>query len=180
MIKSLYRSLMRRRAIRQNVTFAPDLRVGSGCFINAADSLVIGSKVAIGTNVWISCNGSIGDGVMIASQVGIVSRYEHDAGEIGSLISESATLGSPGSRPRDARDAVVIGDDVWIGFNATILSGVTIGKGAIIAAAAVVIRDVGDYEVVAGNPARKVSERFSQADRALHEEKLATARGAGS
>ncbi len=173
MIKSLYRSLMRRSAIRKNVTFAPDLRVGSGCFINAADGLTIGAKVAIGTNVWISCNGSIGDGVMIASQVGIVSRYEHDACEIGSLISGSTTLGSPGSRPRDERDAVIIGDDVWIGFNATILSGVTIGKGAVIAAASVVTKNVADYDVVAGNPARRVGERFSQADRLLHEEKLA-------
>ena len=48
---------------------------------------------------------------------------------------------------------IIIEDDVWISFNATILKGVTIGKGAVIAANAVVTKDVEPYTVVAGNPA---------------------------
>ncbi len=58
----------------------------------------------------------------------------------------------------------VIGNDVWIGREATILPGVTIGDGAVIGAQAVVTKDVGPYEVVAGNPARVVRTRFDDAD----------------
>ena len=57
---------------------------------------------------------------------------------------------------------VVIGNDVWIGWGATILSGVTIGNGAVIAAKAVVTKDVPPYAIVAGNPAQIVKYRFSK------------------
>ncbi|WP_142849812.1 CatB-related O-acetyltransferase [Telmatospirillum sp. J64-1] len=56
----------------------------------------------------------------------------------------------------------VIGNDVWIGREATILPGVTVGDGAIIAAKAVVTADVAPYAVVAGNPAREVRRRFPE------------------
>ena len=64
--------------------------------------------------------------------------------------------------PRTRGD-VVIGNDVWIGREAMILSGVTIGDGAVIGARAVVNRDVPPYGIVAGNPARLVRLRFSEA-----------------
>jgi len=57
---------------------------------------------------------------------------------------------------------VVIGNDVWIGHGATILSGVKIGNGAVIAAQAVVSKDVPPYSIVAGNPARIVKKRFEE------------------
>ncbi len=56
---------------------------------------------------------------------------------------------------------VVIKNDVWIGANATIMSGVTIGNGAVVANSAVVTKDVPDYCIVAGNPAKVVKKRFS-------------------
>lgn len=57
---------------------------------------------------------------------------------------------------------VVIGNDVWIGTEALILSGVTIGDGAVIGARAVVARDVPPYAVVAGNPAKVIKYRFDE------------------
>ena len=63
--------------------------------------------------------------------------------------------------PRTKGD-VSIGNDVWIGSEAFILSGVTIGDGAVIAARSVVTRDVPPYSIVAGNPARQVRLRFSE------------------
>jgi acetyltransferase-like isoleucine patch superfamily enzyme len=60
---------------------------------------------------------------------------------------------------------VVIGNDVWIGNNALILSGVTIGDGSVVAARTVVTRDVPAYAVVAGNPGRVVAHRFSDSER---------------
>ncbi|WP_423982323.1 CatB-related O-acetyltransferase [Ilumatobacter sp.] len=54
----------------------------------------------------------------------------------------------------------VVGNDVWIGRNATVLPGVTIGTGAVIGANSVVSRDVEPYAIVAGNPAKKIRRRF--------------------
>ncbi len=57
---------------------------------------------------------------------------------------------------------IKVGDDVWIGYGATILSGVTIGQGAVIAAGSVVVKDVEPYSVVGGNPAKLIKYRYSK------------------
>ncbi len=62
--------------------------------------------------------------------------------------------------PRTKGD-VIIGNDVWIGYGVMILSGITIGNGAIIAARSVVTKDVAPYSIVAGNPAHHIRFRFS-------------------
>jgi virginiamycin A acetyltransferase len=54
----------------------------------------------------------------------------------------------------------VIGNDVWIGYNATIMAGVNIGDGAIIATNATVVKDVAPYTIVGGNPAQEIRKRF--------------------
>jgi len=56
----------------------------------------------------------------------------------------------------------IIGNDVWIGFNATIMPGITIGDGAIISTNATVTKDVEPYTIVGGNPAKPVRKRFSE------------------
>jgi virginiamycin A acetyltransferase len=56
---------------------------------------------------------------------------------------------------------IKIGNDVWIGYNATIMAGVTIGDGAIIATNSTVIKDVEPYAIVGGNPAVEIKKRFS-------------------
>lgn len=61
--------------------------------------------------------------------------------------------------PNRKKDTI-IGNDVWIGYDATIMPGVTIGDGAIIATRAVVTKDVAPYEIVGGNPARVIRKRF--------------------
>ena len=55
-----------------------------------------------------------------------------------------------------------IGNDVWIGYNATIMAGVTIGDGAIIATNSTVVKDVEPYTIVGGNPASEIKKRFSE------------------
>lgn len=61
----------------------------------------------------------------------------------------------------DNKGDIIIGNDVWIGYEAVILSGVTIGNGAIIGARAVVTKDVPPYTVVGGLPAKPIKKRFS-------------------
>lgn len=55
---------------------------------------------------------------------------------------------------------IIVGNDVWFGYDSLVMNGVTIGHGAIIAAGAVVVKDVPSYSIVAGNPARVVKMRF--------------------
>lgn len=69
-------------------------------------------------------------------------------------------FGFCGARPWPEAPTTSIGADVWIGAGSTVLAGVRIGNGAIVAAGAVVTKDVADYEVVAGVPARRIRMRF--------------------
>ena len=62
----------------------------------------------------------------------------------------------------DNKGDIVIGNDVWIGYEAVILSGVTIGDGAIIGTRAVVIKDVPSYTIVGGVPAKPIRKRFDE------------------
>lgn len=57
---------------------------------------------------------------------------------------------------------IIVGNDVWIGFEATIMPGVKIGDGAIIGAKSVVTKDVEPYSIVAGNPAKVINKRFNE------------------
>lgn len=62
---------------------------------------------------------------------------------------------------RDQDKHTTIGNDVWIGANAIIMQGVRVGNGVVIGAGSVVTHNVGDYEIVAGNPAKVIRKRFS-------------------
>lgn len=57
---------------------------------------------------------------------------------------------------------ITIGADVWIGANAVVLSGITIGHGAVVGAGSIVTHDIPPYEIWAGNPARKIKDRFDK------------------
>ena len=67
---------------------------------------------------------------------------------------------APLAHPFKNRSSVAIGHDVWIGQGATILPGVKVGTGAVVAAGSMVTRSVGAYEIVGGNPARAIRKRF--------------------
>lgn len=60
----------------------------------------------------------------------------------------------------ESKGDINIGNDVWIGLNSVILSGTTVGDGAVIGAGAIVTKDVSDYEIVGGNPAKSIKFRF--------------------
>lgn len=66
----------------------------------------------------------------------------------------------------ESKGPVVIGSDCWIGYEALIMSGVTIGHGAVVAARAVVAKDVEPYSIVGGNPAKHIRWRFDEETRA--------------
>ncbi|MBX2843155.1 MAG: CatB-related O-acetyltransferase, partial [Flammeovirgaceae bacterium] len=67
-----------------------------------------------------------------------------------------------GGKEYPQKGDLVIGNDVWIGHNATIMAGVKVGDGAIIATNATVVKDVPPYTIVGGNPAKEIKKRFSE------------------
>jgi len=115
----------------------------------------------VGPRSIVQVDGEIGDFAMIGMGVQIVGREDHATNELGVPMLESTWAGD---REPGIRDAVKIGTDVWIGGGSVVLSGISIGDGAIVGAGSVVTKDVEDFAIVGGNPARKLGMRFSDAE----------------
>ena len=96
----------------------------------------------------------------MARNVAIVGRDDHTFNIPGTTIWDS---------PRGDNHKVIIEDDVWIGHGSIILSGVTIGRCAIISAGSVVVKDVPAYAIVGGNPAIIIKWRFEQDAQKKHD-----------
>jgi len=145
-----------------------NMRIGSGfttgqyCRIEAGDGNGSGPTLRIGKRVQINdrchlaalCSVTIGDDVLVASNVFI---SDHDHGD-----TSAAQLGLPPARRDLVWAAVTIENNAWIGENAVILKGVTVGHSSIVAAGAVVTRDVPPFSVAAGVPARVVKRMDSR------------------
>lgn len=159
------------------LTFGPDLHVGKGTRFWAPKRIVIGKGVYIGKDVNIEANCSIGDYCLIANRVGIVGRYDHDFKQVGVPIRFATWIGQAAFPQELAEVSVEIGCDVWVGYGATLLTGVRIGRGAIVAAGSVVSSDVSPYSIVGGVPARLIGRRFDDEDAIrLHELSIADGR----
>lgn len=119
------------------------------CACNENAKVSIGNRTTIGFHnfIFASENVTIGDDCLIAPFVYIVDS-NHTAKR-----DQKINLQSNDTSP------IQIGNDVWIASNVTILKGVRIGDGAIIAANSVVNRDVGQYEIWGGTPVKKIGER---------------------
>ena len=126
--------------------------LGAGSGVQMGCSFLNGRKVFLGPRNVINF-GCLFDG----------RRYAIHTGANVSIGPEAAilTLGhDPQSSDFDLRGGdVVIGDRVWIGYRALILPGLTVGEGAVVAAGAVVTKDVEPFGIVAGNPARVIGQR---------------------
>jgi acetyltransferase-like isoleucine patch superfamily enzyme len=112
-------------------------------------SICFGNHVFIGsgTEFNIRIGLSVGNDTLIASGCRFV---DHDHGiSLGALMRKQEGPESP----------IKIGSDVWLGCNVVVLKGVTIGDGAIVAAGAVITKSIGENEIWAGVPARKIGNR---------------------
>lgn len=123
-----------------------------------------GAHTYLGRRCWIGPRVTVGRYVMFASEVMVLGGdHRFDLPGVPMMCS---------GRPE--MPVTSIGDDVWIGYRAVIMAGVKIGRGAIVAAQAVVTRDVPPYAIVAGVPAKVIGHRFERAeDIALHDRMLA-------
>lgn len=102
----------------------------------------------------------IGDYVSIAQNVVFIADAEHYTDHVTTFPMKVKIVKSDKMEAFTKGD-IIVEDDVWIGYGASILSGVHIAQGAVIAAGAIVTKDVPPYAVVGGNPARIIKYRFS-------------------
>jgi len=128
------------------------LKIKCGVMIDAPRNISAGSNLNIGEFSFVDASGGIafGNNVIIGHHVSILSS--------GHIFSD---LSTPTANQGSVCKPVVIKDDVWIGAGARILMGVTIGNGCIIGANCVVTKDVADYDIVAGVPAKVLRSRKS-------------------
>jgi acetyltransferase-like isoleucine patch superfamily enzyme len=125
-----------------------DVYIGPGAtFMSGVSIIKIGSKVMFGPNVTIMG----GD-----HRTNLIGKYMYDVKE---------------KIPENDKD-VLIEDDVWIGANALILKGVTIGRGSVIGAGSIVVNSVPPYSIYVGSPPLKIRSRWDVDTIALHEQKL--------
>ena len=113
------------------------------CINNAVGDVVIGDHTRIGIHNTIIGPVCIGNHVNLAQGI-TVTALNHNFEDTTQRIDEQGISTKP----------VIIGDDVWIGANAGVLPGVTIGRHCVVAAGAVVTKDVPDHSVVGGIPAK--------------------------
>lgn len=132
----------------ETIELGSDVFIGRGCIFTSDKLIRIGNKVMFGPRVTIMGG-------------------DHNTKVVGSFMFDV--------HEKDPGDdlEVIIEDDVWVGACATILKGVTVGRGAVIAAGAVVTHDVPGYSIVGGVPARVMRMRFSKEEIVEHERLLA-------
>jgi acetyltransferase-like isoleucine patch superfamily enzyme len=128
------------------------------------NSITIGDYVFISRDAYIYANCRVGHFVQIAANVAIVGG-DHRIDVAGVPLEFTG---------RDGMDELltIIEDDVWVGHGSIIMAGTKIGRGAIIAAGAVVTKDVEPYAIVGGCPAKFIRSRFNEQQQKEHNERL--------
>ena len=122
-----------------------EITIGDHCFIGPNSKIWSSNKITIGNRVLVSHNVNIHDN--ISHPIDPKLRHEDFVHISTKGLQESVDL-------KEAE--VIIEDDAWIGFNAIILKGVRIGKGAIVGAGAIVTKDVPEFSIIVGNAATSI------------------------
>jgi acetyltransferase-like isoleucine patch superfamily enzyme len=138
-------------SLGRNVTVAKGtIIVCTGVIANRGIGLTIGNNSAIGAQSFLGCQGGVrlGNNVIMGPGVRIFSENHN---------FDDVTI--PIRLQGETRKGVVIHDDCWVGSGVTILDGVCIGEGSMVAAGSVVTKDIPPFSVVAGIPARILKNR---------------------
>jgi len=137
------------------------LRTNEGRNLHIEDGVYLGPHATIyctEAHVYIRRKAVIGPGLTIIDS-------DHNFHQVGTHIIDSP------NRAEDAAD-VTIEEGAWIGANVTLLKGVTVGRGSVVAAGAVMVRSCPPYSIVGGVPARVIGQRFTADEAAEHERLL--------
>lgn len=164
---------------RKSFTVGRGCSIGNGVTINAISrsGIVFGDRVTVDRDASLLATAvirSMGEGISVGSDTsigafniihgggGVTIGRDTLLGPFVAVYSENHRFSDPGVPIRkqgQSRRPVCIGDDVWIGAHAVVLAGVTIGDGAIVAAGAVVTKDIPEGKIVAGVPAEVIGNR---------------------
>lgn len=128
-----------------------NVKIHSGVCFGTGLNIEIGDYSSLNYDCWIGNDTVIGSDVMMGPEI-IVLSSSHNFDRTDIPMREQ---GAPPRKP------VVIGDDVWIGTRSIILPGVNIGSHSIIGAGSVVTKDVEEWSIVAGNPAKYIRSRLT-------------------
>lgn len=130
---------------------------GSSVTLHAGHKSYVMTGWVSNYNPWVTSEITIGNYCSINSVSFVLNG---DAGHNHGILCSTYQWKTV-ERRRDRRSRITIGNDVWIGQDAMILGGVTIGDGAIVGAGSLVTRDVAPYTIVAGNPASVIRTRYT-------------------
>lgn len=132
--------------VGENVNIERGAKFGSGAGIKIGDNSGIGINASMPTSV------IIGNDVMMGHEVLVLNRnHRFDRTDVPMRLQDYTGISE-----------VEIGDDVWLGSRVTILPGVKIGSGSIVGAGSVVTKNVPEFSVVAGNPAKIIRSRLTE------------------
>lgn len=127
--------------------------VDIGRHVSFSSKVSLGDNSSIGDNAYINGTLTIGNNVMVAANCAFIAT-NHVISRVDIPMNQQGEIEKP----------IIIDDDVWIGYGVTILPGVHIGKGSIIAAGAVCSKDVPEYVIVGGVPAKMIKARTTTLD----------------
>jgi len=142
-------------------TIGKNFHSGRNVVLWAKEKIIIGDNCYIGRNSQIESNVQLGNNVLIANNVAFVGKYDHHFQEIGKPIRLSSQIRDKDYNWKGLNELIIVEDDVWIGYGSIIMSGVRIKKGSIIAAGSIVTKDIEEYSIYGGNPAKKITNRFN-------------------
>ena len=140
----------------------------SQCEIKDLHNLSIGDNTILSKGAVLYCTDAtitIGKKVLLAPNLTIITG-DHRIDVMGNYIVDNVDKLPENDQP------VIIEDDVWCGANVTILKGVTIGRGSVIAAGAVVTKPIPPYSIAGGVPAKVLKKRFTPEEIEMHENLL--------
>lgn len=144
----------------KNYSIGKNFHAGRNVIMWAKNGIEIGDNCYIGRSSQIESNVKIGNDVLIANNVAFVGKYDHNYTEVGKSIIKSSQIRDLDYCWKGLNQYTIVEDDVWIGYGVIIMSGITIKKGSIIAAGSVVTKDVVEFSIYGGNPAKKIADRF--------------------
>ncbi len=153
-----------------------DIEIGDNCFISPLAHIFAepGRKIRIGNGCFVAADCVLHGPLTIANEVAINHHCTLDGGRAGIHIADQARLAAythiyafnhgmkmdaPIYEQAVSSKGIYIGKDVWLGADVGVLDGVTIGDYAVVGMNSIVSRDVAEYAIVAGNPARVIGDR---------------------
>nr|WP_259013912.1 acyltransferase [Emticicia fluvialis] len=155
-----FRNLILAKIIWRNYNIGSNFHAGIRVRLWAKNYIRIGDNFYIGRDSQIECDAEIGNNVIFGNRVALVGKYDHHYQQTGVPTRLAAQIRDGNYNWKGIESKVVIEDDVWVGYGVIIMSGVKIGMGSIIAAGAIVTKDVAPFSIYAGVPAKRISDRF--------------------